>query len=160
MPEVRRDQPQESRNSRVARHWGTLAADLRTWVDLKISLIEIELTDRVKQELLEHGLPGLLYGAAAAMLLIAIALGLGTVLGHPAWGFAVTGGMMGAAAALVHLRHIRAEKARIHGKRQPETHRLGSAADAEGEDPADRAAPARTQGGGVRLHAVNSRNHQ
>ncbi len=87
---------------RWARHWDALASDLRAWVELKITLVEINLWERFKWELFTRGLPGLLLAAAALFLLVGAALGLGQVLGHPAWGFAAISGILGAVAGLLH----------------------------------------------------------
>ena len=104
MPEfdAPRGQRQVGDNGRLARQWGALTSDLRAWIELRVALIEAQLTERVRRELLYRGVQGMMYVAAGMFLLAGGAWGLGEVFGHPAYGFAVIGGVMGACASIVH----------------------------------------------------------
>ena len=77
---------------RLAQHTQQLVEDLKTWVDLRIELAQVELEERIESKANEIALAVAL--AVIALLavvfgLTTIALGLGAWLGHPAWGFLI-----------------------------------------------------------------------
>jgi uncharacterized membrane protein YqjE len=75
---------------RLAQHTQQLVEDLKEWVDLRIELAQVELEERVEAKVNEIAL-----GVALAVIallavvfgLTTLALGLGALFGHPAWGF-------------------------------------------------------------------------
>lgn len=101
---------------RIAQHSKGLVDDLKEWVDLKIQHTKLQIRDELNERKIElalvagagvFGLLGFLFG------LIALALGLGAWLGHPAWGFlVVTVLLMLIAAVFLGARRARARKAR------------------------------------------------
>jgi uncharacterized membrane protein YqjE len=77
---------------RLAQHTQQLVEDLKTWVDLRIELAQVELQEQVESKANEIALAVTL--AVIALLavvfgLTTLALGLGAWLGHPAWGFLI-----------------------------------------------------------------------
>ncbi len=75
---------------RLAQHTQQLVEDLKTWVDLRIELAQVELKERVESKANEIALAitlAVIAFLAALFGLTTMALGLGAWLGHPAWGF-------------------------------------------------------------------------
>lgn len=77
---------------RLAQHTQRLVDDLKTWVDLRIELAQIELEERVEAKVNEIAL-GVIVGGIVLLAVIfgltALSFGLGAWLGHPGWGFLV-----------------------------------------------------------------------
>ena len=80
---------------RIAGHTAGLVEDLKSWLELKIEFVLLD----VKEEMKAAGMQAAYQAGFFAVLLVAglfalfaLAFGLGTWLGNPAWGFlAVTG---------------------------------------------------------------------
>lgn len=79
-----------------------LVEDVKEWVELRIQLFQLEVEERIEAKLNQ----GVLAGTVALVLLLAVvfgltalALGLGTWLGHPAWGFLAVAVLLGIGAA-------------------------------------------------------------
>ncbi|WP_072714562.1 phage holin family protein [Rhodothermus profundi] len=91
-----------------------LVEDLRAWVELRLTLTQMEIEERIETQirrLLLRLLIGALAGLAAVFVLVAVALGLGAWLGHTGWGFLVVAlGLMAVAAGL-HFSRRRSSKA-------------------------------------------------
>lgn len=89
---------------RLARHTQGLIDDLKTWVDLRIELAQMELEDRVEAKVNEIALGVALGGIvllAVVFGLVTLALGLGAWLGHPAWGFLIVTALLGLLAVVL-----------------------------------------------------------
>ena len=75
---------------RIAQHTKGLVSDLTEWVELKMELVQLEVEEKVEQKINQAVVGGVLALMALLVLvfgLVALALGLGAWLGHPAWGF-------------------------------------------------------------------------
>lgn len=82
-----------------------LVEDLKTWVELRLALTQLEIEERIEakiQQLLLRVLIGVLVGLAMVFALVAAALGLGSWLGHPGWGFLVVALVLAGFAAILH----------------------------------------------------------
>ena len=93
---------------RIAQQSKGLIDDVKDWIDLKITLVELEIREKIKarqEEAITFALIGFLGVLALVFLLVAIALGLGTWLGHPAWGFLIVTGILVGVAGLLYGRH-------------------------------------------------------
>ncbi len=91
---------------RVVAHGRDLGQDLLDWLDLKIQAERMKIQDALNQKVnqaADLALAGVLAGIGTLFLLIALALGLGVWLGHPAWGFLVVGLVFVAAGAVIHV---------------------------------------------------------
>lgn len=105
---------------RLVQHTQGLIDDLKTWVDLRIELAQMEFEDRVEAKVNEIALGVAIGGIvllAVVFGLVTLALGLGALLGHPAWGFLIVTVLLGLSAVV--LRAARPEFIRIgqHAKR-------------------------------------------
>ncbi|WP_243663701.1 hypothetical protein [Rhodothermus marinus] len=71
---------------RLRRQMQELVEDLRAWVELRLTLTQLEIEERIEariRQLLLRLLVGMLAGLAVVFALVAAALGLGSWLGHP-----------------------------------------------------------------------------
>lgn len=101
---------------RVAQHMQHLVDDLKTWVDLRIELAQLELEERVEAKANQLALGIVIAGVlllGVVFALVTVALGLGAWLGHPAWGFLIVTGLLFGGAAV--LRAARPELVRLGG---------------------------------------------
>ncbi len=90
---------------RLRRQMQELVEDLRAWVELRLTLTQLEIEERIEariRQLLLRLLVGVLAGLAVVFALVAAALGLGSWLGHPGWGFLVVALGLSVVAAIVH----------------------------------------------------------
>lgn len=90
---------------RLRRQMQELVEDLRAWVELRLTLTQLEIEERIEariRQLLLRLLVGMLAGLAVVFALVAAALGLGSWLGHPGWGFLVVALGLAAVAAVFH----------------------------------------------------------
>jgi len=82
---------------RIAQHTQHLVDDLKTWVDLRIELAQMELEERVEAKANQIVL-GVIVGGIALLAVVfgltALALGIGAWLGHAGWGFLVVTGLL------------------------------------------------------------------
>lgn len=77
---------------RLAQHTQQLVEDLKTWVDLRIELVRVDLEQQIQSKANEVALAVTLAVVAFLALVFGLttaALGLGAWLGHPAWGFLI-----------------------------------------------------------------------
>lgn len=91
-----------------------LVEDLRAWVELRLTLAQMEIEERIETQirrLLLRLLIGALAGLGAVFVLVAGALGLGDWLGHAGWGFLVVALGLIAVAAGLHFSRRRSSKA-------------------------------------------------
>lgn len=90
---------------RLRQQLGMLVEDLRAWVELRLKLTQLEIEERIEarmRQLLMRALAGVLAGLAVVFGLVAVALGLGSWLGHPAWGFLGVALFSAGLAAILH----------------------------------------------------------
>ena len=95
---------------RLRRQMQELVEDLRAWVELRLTLTQLEIEERIEariRQLLLRLLVGVLAGLAVVFALVAAALGLGSWLGHPGWGFLVVALGLAAVAAVIHFARKR-----------------------------------------------------
>ena len=100
---------------RLARETRGLIDDVKDWVDLKIQLVQMEVEERVERKL-NQALLGVMLAVVAFLALVfaltAVALGLGSWLGHDAWGFLAVTGLLALVAAALRLLKPRMVKMR------------------------------------------------
>ena len=110
---------------RIAQQSKGLIDDVKDWIDLKITLVELEIREKVKarqEDAITYALVGFLAVLALVFLLITVALGLGAWLGHPAWGFLIVTGILAGVAGLLYALHTsRRKKDTLEGKPDPKT---------------------------------------
>ncbi len=89
---------------RIAGHTAGLVADLKSWLELKIEFVLLDVKEEMKaagmQAAYQAGFFAVLL-VAGLFALIALAFGLGTWLGNPAWGFLAVTGLLVAVAFIV-----------------------------------------------------------
>jgi Flp pilus assembly protein TadB len=76
----------------LAQHTQQLVEDLKTWVDLRIKLVRVDLEEQIQSKANEVALAVTLAVVAFLAVVFGLttaALGLGAWLGHPAWGFLI-----------------------------------------------------------------------
>lgn len=98
---------------RIAQQSKGLFDDVKEWIDLKITLIELEIRQKIearRDDAITFALIGFLGVTALVFLLIAVALGLGAWLGHPAWGFLIVTGILAGVAGLLYGAHASRRK--------------------------------------------------
>jgi len=79
---------------RIVAHGRELGQDLLDWIDLKIQAERMKILEALNQkfnQVADLALAGVLAGIGILFLLVALSLGLGEWLGHPAWGFLMVG---------------------------------------------------------------------
>ncbi len=113
--------PQERTNSndeedslgKFAGHTKELFEDLTAWVELKIQYVVLDykeqITNRAKGAAFDLASVSIIL-LAVLFGLVALALGIGTWLSHPAWGFLVVTGLLLAVALIVHWIGLRASQ--------------------------------------------------
>lgn len=81
-----------------------LAQEMKRWVDLRIELAKLEVRQEIEAQrtkvMLLVGM-AILGALGGFFLLVTIALALGALLGHPAWGFLIVTVLLLAGAAIV-----------------------------------------------------------
>lgn len=88
--------PEANAVQRVFAHGRELGEDLLGWVDLKIQKEKIEITEVINEKVnmaADMAIAGVLAGLGGLFLLVAAALGIGALLGHPGWGFLIVGAL-------------------------------------------------------------------
>ncbi len=91
---------------RLRQQMQELVEDLRTWVELRLMLTQLEIEERIEariRQLLVRVVIGVLVGLAVVFGLVAVALGLGSWLGHSGWGFLVVALVLAGIAAVLYL---------------------------------------------------------
>ncbi len=77
---------------RISQHTKGLFDEITNWVDLRIKLVQVELQEQFETKKIQIALGaamGLLAFFALMFILTSAALGVGSWLGHPAWGFLI-----------------------------------------------------------------------
>lgn len=75
---------------RISQHTKGLLDEITGWVDLRVKLVQVELQEQFETKKIQIALGagmGLLAFFSLMFVLTALALGIGSWLGHPAWGF-------------------------------------------------------------------------
>ncbi len=83
---------QANKLERVSQHARGLVQEISEWAELRIKLVQVDLQGKLEEKKIQIGLGvamGLLAFFGVLFLLTSIALGVGSWLGHPAWGFLV-----------------------------------------------------------------------
>lgn len=97
--------PEANAVQRVFAHGKELGEDLLGWVDLRIEKEKIEVREMIHEKAnlaVDMAIVGVLAAIGGLFLLVAAALGIGQLLGHPGWGFLVVGVVFAASAGLVY----------------------------------------------------------
>jgi hypothetical protein len=108
----------DSRLQRIGTQTKGLIDDLKSWVELRMELTQIDVEERVEDKVSEAmaGAALVALGALTALfLLIAAAFGLGELLGHPGYGFLVVGGVLLVVTLII--RQVRPRLVRINRNR-------------------------------------------
>ncbi len=82
---------------RLSRQTRSLVDDVKSWVELKMTLTQMEIEEKVDEkvnEAVNGAVIAAMFFMAAFFGLTAAALGLGHLLGHPAWGFLIVMALM------------------------------------------------------------------
>lgn len=93
-PAVGKDIPEAKSVKRVFAHGKELGEDLLGWIDLRIQKEKIELSEVVSEKVnvaADMAIAGGLAALGGFFLLIAAAIGIGTLLGNVGWGFLILG---------------------------------------------------------------------
>lgn len=96
--------PEANAVQRVFAHGKELGEDLLGWIDLRIQKEKIEVTEVINEKVnmaADMAIAGVLAALGGLFLLVAAALGLGHLLGHPAWGFLIVGAVFVVAGVIV-----------------------------------------------------------
>ena len=94
--------PLEARIDRATQHAAGLVSELRSWVDLKLKVFQADLMEEVEGKVKPVALDGVMFfvlGTGSLFGLVALALFLGTILGHAGWGFLIVMGLLWLIAA-------------------------------------------------------------
>jgi Putative Actinobacterial Holin-X, holin superfamily III len=105
---------EEGRVDRISDQTKGLIDDIKEWIDLRVQLIQIDIEERIEtvaNEVLSTVVVAILIFLIVIFLLVGAALGLGPVLGHPAWGFLAVAGFMGLVTLAIHFIRPRVIKA-------------------------------------------------
>lgn len=100
------DAPEAAAVKRALAHGKELGEDLLGWIDLRIQKEKIEVTEVLNQKVnlaADMALAGVLGGLGGFFLLVAAAIGIGTLLGNVGWGFLILGAVFTAAGGLFYL---------------------------------------------------------
>ena len=139
--ERRNSEPQPEDRSRlgsIVHETRGLVTDLKDWVEIRVQLFQLEIEERIEAavgKVLSLLAVAVLLLFTLLFLLIASAEGLGSWLGHAAWGYLVVGILLGIVTLIVNL-----SRPRIKGKTYEKT------SDVSPELEQDKAAPQLTQG--------------
>jgi hypothetical protein len=108
IPPGRRLPSGASQIDRLTQHTVELKNDLMAWVDLKIKHVKLELEEKLdaqKKTIAIYAAMAVFAIYGVTFLLVTVALFIGWLLGHAAWGFlVVTALLLGLAALLYALR--------------------------------------------------------
>ena len=102
------DPPREdaAKIERIAGHTAGLIEDLKAWFELKIEFAVLDFKEEIKSTWVQFAFHTWFLGvlmAAGLFGLVALAFGLGTWLGHPAWGFLAVAGLLVVVAVVIRL---------------------------------------------------------
>lgn len=103
---TRVDEPFPARKvERMAQEAKGLVEDLTSWVELKLRLTQIEIEEKVEARL-NKAVVGLIVGVIALVAVVfalaALAFGVGSWLGHPAWGFLAVAVLLFVVTGILH----------------------------------------------------------
>lgn len=119
--------PSSNRLSRLRTHLQSLAGDVREWVELRLTLVQLEIEERIEARLrwlMLRLLVGIVAGLGIVFGLIALALALGSWLGHPGWGFLLVALGLGLVAAVLQAILWRLNATARHTLAPPEAEKL------------------------------------
>jgi len=119
--------PSSNRLSRLRTHLQSLAGDVREWVELRLTLVQLEIEERIEARLrwlMLRLLVGIVAGLGIVFGLIALALALGSWLGHPGWGFLLVALGLGLVAAVLQAILRRLNATAGHTLAPPEAEKL------------------------------------
>ena len=110
-----------------------LFEDLTAWVELRFRLFQIDVRERIQKKIDEAVAKAVLIAACLFVVLfglLTIAFFVGWALGHPAWGFLVTTGLVLLVTGVLylHMRHVRAEVREMEPPRSLPEHSLRNGA--------------------------------
>ena len=103
---------------RITQQTRNLVDDVKSWVELKMTLTQMEIEEKVDEKVNEAvtgAVVAALFFLAALLGLTAAALGIGEWLGHPAWGFLIVMGVLLIIGVI-----LRASKPKVMHVRTPE----------------------------------------
>ena len=89
---------------RLWAHLQSLVDDVREWVELRLTLVQLEIEERIEarlRQLMMRLLVVVIAGLGVVFGLVALALALGSWLGHPGWGFLLVALGLGFVAAVL-----------------------------------------------------------
>lgn len=92
VPMERRLPSGQNKIERITSHSKGLVGDIKEWIDLKVEAVKLDVQHEIevkKNELIVAAVIVVTGSVGMLFLLVAIALGLGALLGHPAWGFLI-----------------------------------------------------------------------
>ena len=91
------EDPPAGKIRRVSREARGLVEDVKAWVELRMTLTQMDVEDRIDSRI-NRAVTGALVAAIGLLgltfMLVAAALALGTLLGHRGWGFLLVGGIL------------------------------------------------------------------
>ena len=96
--------PAGGKLQRIGDHSKSAFAELRTWIDLRLKLAQMEMREELNRMISQLGLTlgAAVFGALTGFFfLITVALLLGLLLGHPVWGFAIVTVVLGLVAGIL-----------------------------------------------------------
>lgn len=100
--------PGGNKIQRISTQTQSLVQEMKRWIDLRITLTKLEIRQEIEARQTEIKLLAAtaIFGALGGFfMLVTIALALGALLGHPAWGFLiVTVLLLGMAGILLAVR--------------------------------------------------------
>ncbi|GEM_PF-2885175 len=102
--------PGEGVTTVLIRESKALVSDLTEWVTLKMEHTRLEIEARVNHQINEatnRAVAGTVWLLALLFFSVALALGLGTWLGHAAWGFVIVAFLYAGTGAYIWLRKPR-----------------------------------------------------
>jgi len=94
---------------RLAEETRALVDDLADWVELKITLTRLEIEEQLNEALnrmASQAIAGIIALFGVGFLSMALALALGSLLGHAAWGFLIVGLVYATIARVLSIRPI------------------------------------------------------
>lgn len=121
-------EPTDGLAGRMVNETKAIGTDIVELVELRLQKSKIELEETLDAKLNDAAaaaILGVMAGLAGLFILIAASLGLGALLGHPAWGFLIVGLVLGLVGFVVyqsrpHLVSVGSKKARVDdGKLEP-----------------------------------------
>lgn len=98
--------PEAAAVGRVFTHGKELGHDFLDWIDLKIQAERLKFFETLNEKVnlaADMAIAGVLASLGGFFLLVAAALGIGALLGHPGWGFLIVGAVFVVAGAIFYM---------------------------------------------------------